>query len=327
MDVVVVGGGIIGLSCALELRAAGLRVSVVDRREPGHESSWAAAGILGPQSESHGPGPMLELCVESLRRYASWAPPDTGFRLCGTLHRALSSADAQRLERTGEWQRAAGLRAEQRGRDLWLPDEGQVDNRLLVRALHERAAAAGVRIERRDVRALGELRAGHLVLTAGCWSRDLLDVPVVPVRGQMLALACGPPPHVVFGAGGYLVPRGDRTLVGATVERAGFDRSVTAEGRAQLEQVAAALGVRGEVVDHWAGLRPGSPDGLPTLGVRDGVVVATGHFRNGILLAPITAAIVRALVLGERPPVDLRPFAPDRPLPDSPPRAINASQP
>ena len=123
---------------------------------------------------------------------------------------------------------------------------------------------------------------------------------------------------MVFGAGGYLVPRGGRTLVGATVERTGFDKSTTREGRLQLETIASRLGAAGKVIDHWAGLRPGTPDGLPLLGRTEwGDIVATGHYRNGILLAPITAAIVRALALGEAPPVDLKPFAPDRSLPEA----------
>src|SRR5207248_1263879 len=157
--------------------------------------------------------------------------------------------------------------------------------------------------------------ADRSVICAGAWSGRLAPVRVFPVRGQMLAVDAPPPECVVFGAGGYLVPREGHTLVGATMEMAGFDSHTTAEGRAQLVAIARRLGVPegAQVLDHWAGLRPATEDGLPLLGtLRDGSVIATGHLRNGILLTPITAKIVAALVLDEPPPVDLAPFRPDR---------------
>ena len=324
MDAVVVGAGIIGLAAAVELAEAGVRVSVVDRGEPGSEASWAAAGILGPQSEAHGPGPMLDLCVQSFQLYDGWIEKlggDVGYERCGTLHLAFTRAEADALAALRDWQQAAGLRAELRNDArglvaLWLPDEGRVDNRRLVAALRAAAQRRGVTFRKHEVARLDRVEGELAVVAAGAWSGPIAGVHVEPVRGQLLLLDAPPPPSVVFGAGGYLVPRGGRTLVGATVERVGFDKSTTREARLQLEAVAARLGAVGPVVDQWAGLRPGTADGLPILGrTAWGDIVATGHYRNGILLAPVTAAIVRALALGQPPPVDLRPFAPDRAAP------------
>ncbi len=323
--VVVVGGGIIGLAAALELADAGLRVSIIDRREPGSEASWAAAGILGPQSESHAPGPMLDLCLRSFERYGEWVghlEADVGYERCGSLHLAFTRAEAEALAQTRDWQQALGLRAELRNdaralAALWLPDEGRVDSRRLVTALRAAVEKRGIAVRRGEIGRLDRVEGELAVVAAGAWSGPIAGCRVEPVRGQILLLDVPPPPSVVFGAGGYLMPRGDRTLVGATVEHVGFDQSTTREARLQLETIAARLGAAGPVIDHWAGLRPGTPDGLPLLGKTGwGDIVATGHYRNGILLAPITAAIVRALALGERPPVELKPFAPDRPLPE-----------
>jgi glycine oxidase len=321
MDAVVVGGGIIGLASALELAESGLDVAVIDRGDP--QASWAAAGILGPQSETAQPTPLLELGRLSFQLYPQWAARlgEVGFRAGGTLHLAFTDEEALQLEAMRRWQLAAGLRVEERkqGRAqlaLFFPDEGQVDNRKLLEALKAACARAGVEVRRGAVAALDEVKARHVVLCAGSWSGQLAPLNVFPVRGQMIALDAPPPECVVFGAGGYLVPRGARTLVGATSEQAGFDIAPTEAGRAWLLGVAARLqpgSERAPVLDHWAGLRPGTPDGLPILGVlKSGVIAATGHFRNGILLAPITARIVRALVHGEKPPLDLAPFQPQR---------------
>ena len=329
MDAVVIGGGIIGLASAIELAEAGLRVSLVDKGEPGGEASGTAAGILGPQSEAHGPGPMLDLCLRSFQMYGDWLgrlKADAGFERCGSLHLAFTRAEADALALTRDWQQAQGLRAELRNDArallaLWLPDEGRVDSRRLVTALRAAAEKRGVTFRQGTVGRLDRVEGELAVVAAGAWSGPIAGCCVEPVRGQILLLDVPPPPSVVFGAGGYLVPRGGRTLVGATVEHSGFDKSTTREGRLQLEAIAARLGAGGPVLEHWAGLRPGTPDGLPMIGRTEwGDIVATGHYRNGILLAPVTAAIVRALALHQAPPVDLTPFAPHRPLPEPPAR-------
>jgi glycine oxidase len=353
LDAAIVGGGLIGLSSALALARRGRKVCVIDRGDEAARASWAAGGILGPQSEVHAPSPMLELCRQSFALYPEFVRDlgEVGFRKNGTLHLAFDDDDARALEDLRRWQTAAGLRLEERTHArarlaLFFPDEGQVDNRRLLVALREAcrregvelrtAAAAAVEPGRvilgsglrapgsgtalgSGLRAPGsgsaeEVVAKAVVVCAGSWSGQILPLPVYPVRGQMIVLDAPPPECVIFGGGGYAVPRGDRTLVGATAEDVGFDATPTAAGRAYLEGVAAKL-VPGAhaVVDHWAGLRPATRDTLPLLGrLPNGLIVATGHYRNGVLLAPISAAIVDALFHDESPPVDLAPFHPLR---------------
>ena len=335
LDAAIVGGGLIGLASALELARRGRKVCVVDAADRAR-ASWAAAGILGPQSEVHAPSPMLELCRRSFALYPEFArglPAEVGFRPCGTLHLAFSDAEEAALVEQRRWQEQAALRVEERrhgGRlALFFPDEGQVNNRRLLLALREACLREGVEL-RQGRAALGtaglrfqasgfrpeaeEIQAREVVLCAGSWSGELAALPVTPVRGQVLLVDAPPPECVVFGGGGYAVPRGQRTLIGATSENAGFDATPTEEGREALLLVAARL-VPGAhaVVDHWAGLRPATPDTLPLLGrLPSGVIVATGHYRNGVLLAPVSAQIVAALVEGKPPPVDLAPFRPLR---------------
>lgn len=233
---------------------------------------------------------------------------------------------------------APGVRA-----GLLIDEDAQVDNRFLGEALRAAAARAGARMieglgvrevlrEARRVRGAqlsdgSVVAAEAVVVAAGCWSGRLAGLPrtlpVRPVRGQMVAL--GPvdrperPGFILVSPDCYLVPRADgRILVGATVEEAGYDARTTVEGVSRL--LAGAVRAYPSVADApvletWAGLRPGTPDELPILGQDpelEGLVYATGHFRNGILLAPITGGIVAALVDGRPPPVDIEAFRPDR---------------
>jgi glycine oxidase len=225
-------------------------------------------------------------------------------------------------------------------RALYLPDIAQVRNNRMAVALCEAAAKKGASI-RPDTPVTGFLRvpgrvngvksprgdvyAGATVLAAGAWSADLLrpiglDLQVKPIKGQML-LAGGTPDfcrHMILDAESYLIPRSDgRILIGSTLEDVGFDKSVTIDATGDL----AARGARlmpelGKLplVASWAGLRPATPDRLPYLGKGpvEGLIIATGHYRNGILLAPITAEIVADLLAGQPPPIDLTPFDPMR---------------
>ncbi|HXW55770.1 MAG TPA: glycine oxidase ThiO [Candidatus Cybelea sp.] len=224
----------------------------------------------------------------------------------------------------------------------WLPDEATVDPRLLVDAAVTAAQARGVEIRshcpvnrlrlkgRRcvGVAAGGEEVSSHgVVITAGCFSACHDDeiahrAPTHPVRGQMIALRPASPGlklrRVLRSANGYLVPRSDgRMLAGSTLEKAGFEKVVTPEGlakiiRAALELAPALAGA--EIVETWAGLRPGTPDNLPILGQTDieGLFVATGHYRNGILLAPITGKLVARWISGEKTGIDQSAFSPLR---------------
>jgi glycine oxidase len=283
---------------------------------------------------------MLDLCRRSLALYPALAEElgDVGYSRCGALHVAFTAQEADELRRQHRWQTAAGLRTEVRNHPgavlaLWQPDDGVVDNRKLTRAVQSALEHSGGRIERARALRIRFAKGGasgvetdremvpaeRVVVAAGTWSAQIEGAGIaadalIPVRGQMIAYEVPPPPNVIFGAGGYAVPRARRTLIGATVEQAGFDKRTTAEGLAFLRKVAARLVPEladAHPVEHWAGLRPGSRDGLPLLGVtKPGVVLATGHYRNGILLAPVTAEVVVELVEGRSP--DLRHFAPER---------------
>jgi glycine oxidase len=223
---------------------------------------------------------------------------------------------------------------------LWASQEAQVDNRALGRALTKAFVLAGgmlvrnetvMRFDVQNGRALAVLTPAHryeadaFVLAAGAWSGLIEGLPpsaippVTPVKGEMLALA---PPrgmvlsaHVVWGNEVYLAPRGDRLLIGATLENAGFDTGLTAAAEDWLTSRALRLmpGLKDWKIDeHWAGLRPGSPDGLPLLGPSavNGLFIASGQYRNGILFAPAVAEMLSGLIL-ERP-VDFAAFDPRR---------------
>jgi glycine oxidase len=205
---------------------------------------------------------------------------------------------------------------------LWSPREAHVDNRALAEALAIAVLKAGgtilpnepgVRIEWQGGRAVGVLSpyrrydADMILVAAGAWSGLLGDMPIAPVKGEMIALApptgANLPGPVVWGEGVYCVPRHGRLLIGATVEEAGFDTSLTEQGRDKLRGAAERLmpGLKAwDLADHWAGLRPKSPDGLPLLGkFADGLYVASGQYRNGILFTPAIADEMAAMMLGK----------------------------
>ncbi len=248
--------------------------------------------------------------------------------LFGGAARALGAAEAR--EREPELSGAVAGAVE-------FAADCRIDPPALVRALDAavRGAGAGVREGAEVARVLVEqgratgvelgggevVRAGAVVITAGAWSllagSGLRAGLVEPVRGQMVELrtAARPLDHVVFGPGAYLSPRDDgRVIVGSTQERVGFHKAVTVRGiRGLLGGAAACVPALedAEITRTWSGLRPATPDDAPLLGPgpAEGLFVAAGHFRNGILLAPVTGEIVAALVTGAAPVADLAPFA------------------
>lgn len=346
----------IGLALARELSARGLDVIVLERGRTGEEASSAAAGLLTAQSDAASPSAFFRFALESRDLYPAWTDAlrqetglDAGWRATGVL-RCGRGASLDRFA----WQLEAGLPIEpldaaevlrhSGGRvapevreGLFFPRDSVVHSRWLVAALRRSIEMRGVRVREgvAVVRFLadggrcrgvetsdGNVSAAQVVDAAGAWAN--LDptlgfsIAVEPIRGQIVELADdGPFPTVLESDEVYLVPRSDgRVLVGATVERCGFRKEVTAEGVATLLSAALALSPTlstARVSGAWAGLRPGTPDGLPLLGESPlrGLYLACGHFRNGILLAPITALRLADLLTGGAVH-DLAPFAPER---------------
>ena len=364
-DVIVVGGGAIGLAAARALAATGRRVTLIERGRPGEEATRAAGGMLSPAAESAGPGPFLRLGLESLALWPSFAErleDDTGMNLDlrteGKLLLALDEPAAERLRRRGRWTNDEGLATQWlegsslREREpaaaaavagLHIDDDGQVDNRALAHALARAAAAEGCVILPGTTAQTLMTSAGRVcgirtddgsehptelvLLAAGAWSGRLSglprSLPVRPVKGQMLALVTDDAMvrTTLETEACYLIPRGRGqggvVWVGATSEEAGFTRGTTTEGRATLRNAATqavpALADATEL-EAWDGFRPGTPDGLPVMGPDPdlpGLIHGTGHFRNGILLTPVTAELIVQCVDGTGDP-RLGPFRPDR---------------
>jgi glycine oxidase len=368
-DAVVIGAGIVGLSCAWRAAQRGMAVLVLDREQPGAGASGVAAGMLAPVTEAEfGEQRLLALNLESAALWPGFSAElaersgaATGYRESGALVVAVDRDDAEEIRRLHELQRSLGLEAE------WLsgracrrlepglsprvaggvhaPQDRHVDPAAVIAALVRALEAAGgeVVVDAADVsveisgdrvtgvRTKGGQRvsAGQVVPAPGCSSAELAGLPpdarppVRPVKGQILRLrlrrGAGPvAERIVRTPRCYVVSRGDgRVVVGATVEERGYDTAVTADGVFRLLEAAReALPDVGELelVEAGAGLRPGSPDNAPLIGTGalEGLVWATGHYRNGVLLAPLTAeAVAELLTTGEVPPT-LRDFAPER---------------
>ena len=328
-DAIVVGGGAIGMAIAYELSLGGCKVALVERGALGKQASWAAAGMLAPRAEELDDAPLLHLCLQSLGLYSGWVEQlqkisgvDTGYWLCGILRPCLDgeflTADSQ-LSRAELDERQPGLGSAVVGAG-WLPAEGQVDNRQLVQSLKAALPEVGVvtipttevedwEIEGDRIVAVqtsrGRLQADSFVLAAGAYSSQLLDIPIRPLKGQMLMVvdsACQLQ-HVLFGRGIYIVPRRDgRIVVGATEEDVGFEEGNTGGAIQSLLKRAIALFPKIAeltLLETWWGYRPTTPDLQPILGTGPykNLYVATGHHRNGILLVPVTARAIAQLIL------------------------------
>ena len=348
-DVIIVGGGIIGLSLSLSLRKRGLRVLVVERSEPGHEASSAAAGMLA-DCMLETPRALQPLASASARMYPDFvhelqdeSGEDVDLRDQGTIVFPPSNQVCERPSFDGErllpqplFDLEPGLTDP--GHLALFLKERSVDPRALVHAAIKAAkhrgvdVASGTRVNEllfTQGRCVGiktektTYSGGSVVNCAGAWAGEVspFPIPTRPVKGQML---CVIDPsrdllrHVVRSPEVYLVPRSDgRIVIGATIEHVGFDKRTDPDTIQRLHQAAIRIFPslkRTLVHDAWAGLRPGTPDDLPILGQCDapGYFVATGHYRDGILLAPITAHLVARLVTGQATDYNLSAFAPAR---------------
>ena len=349
-DVIVIGGGVIGLSIAWELARHGVSVQVLEQGLFGQEASWAGAGILPPGNPDQAKTVEARLRGGSHVLWSDWTEAlrsqtgiDNGFHRCGGVEvRPPGSIDSL-AEKIAAW-RAEGVTAEPLNAaelhervpalhpeitaGFLLPDLGQVRNPRHLKALHQACAGAGVDLRagtpvvdfvRRGERitavktAADEFHAADFIVAGGAWSRMLLqraghDILFEPVRGQIVLLETPSVlfRHVIEVGSRYLVPRPDgRILIGSTEERVGFEKRTTAAGVAGLiefaRQLVPALG-DARFERCWAGLRPYAPGGLPRIGRVPGTInlsLAAGHFRAGLQLSPMTAVLIRQLILGQ----------------------------
>jgi glycine oxidase len=377
-DVLIIGGGVIGLSLAWDLAKRGQSVQVIDQGLPGREASWAGAGILPAASKAASKHPYEQLRGLACELHPQWAEElqaatgiDTGYRRSGGVHLARTPGEAAAL---GAWaallrdegipiERVSGTEVEKLEPGIarsalsteysvlintrtqypvpsswyYIPDESQLRNPWHLEALVAACRQAGVAITPNtpavsvvargcEISGVdspsGMISARQYCFTAGAWTGQLLKslglpIGVLPVRGQMVLFQCRrlPIARIINEGSRYLVPREDgRVLAGSTEEEVGFDKRTTDEAIAELvsfsRSIVPAL-VGATIEKTWAGLRPGSFDGLPYMGPLPGLknaFVATGHFRSGLFLSTATAVVMSQLLRGAEPAIDLGPF-------------------
>ena len=347
-DILIIGGGIIGLTLAREIRRKGIRnITILEKNQMcGTETSNAAAGMLAPQAETDKIDDFFNFCRESRDLYPNFAEElfdETGVNIeldrSGTLYAAFTENDLAEIRKRFEWQKKAGLDVEILSAEetrqtepfispdvleaLYFPNDWQVENRQMLAALQKYAELNQINIvENTEIIELltenGKITgaktenknfpAEKVILTTGAWT-SLIKlhentssvIKVKPIRGQMLSFQTAKRlfTKVIYSPRGYIVPRFDgRILVGATTEDVGFDKNTTADGvnflRENALEIAPGL-VNLKISEKWAGLRPFAVDGLPILGEIseiENLLIATAHYRNGILLAPLTAKIL-----------------------------------
>ena len=356
-DILIIGGGIIGMLTARELSLAGMKVTIVEQGEPGHESSWAGGGILSPLYPWRYSDPVSSLAkwgqafypelIEEI--YAKTGldaeliqngllllddEQDTAVAWAEKWQANLQLIDKKEVyELEPELSRSLTLE----NRAVWMPDVRQVRNPRLVKATKKYLLKQGVKfLEGTEVTgflrnankvigvtsSIGNIEADKVLVAGGAWSAKLLknidiDIDIKPVKGQMILFKTesGKIKRITLSQDRYVIPRKDgRVLVGSTLEFTGFEKNTTSSAREEL--MAEAIRIipslkEAEVEHHWAGLRPGSKDGIPYIcsvqGI-DGLYLNTGHFRNGVVLGPASARLAADIILQRQPILDVSPY-------------------
>ncbi len=334
-DVLIIGGGIVGLAIAWELSLLGADVTILERNMCGHGATLAAAGMLAPQAERLS-GKLLDLALNSRALYPDWIEKleaitgmDCGYWRCGILAPYMNEVLLwkQNLHLLPEYRERLQIKEIQAGLNhniaggLWFVDDAQVDNRLLtaalIAALRERSVKIlegvnvfGISKNNHQVAHLntshGNLHGDTYILATGAWTQELMPLPILPKKGQMLSVF--DPSRglktVLFAENVYIVPRRDgRIIIGATVEDVGFAPGNTAKGIAGLLNNAISIYpaiATMNILSTWWGFRPHAPAEIPILEISrncKNLFLATGHYRNGILLAPVSAKIIAGLVI------------------------------
>lgn len=358
-DITIIGAGIIGLTTARQFALAGASVTLLEKGQPGREASWAGGGILSPLHPWRYPDELLRLAHWSQSLFPDFAQAlleetglDPEWEKSGLL-----IIDTDEIGQAQAWGERWQMELSQLSRTelaqcepalnrnistaLFLPDIAQVRNPRLLQSLRASLDWLGVRIHEQSpvtgltskggrliaVRTPGaEFAVQQAIVTAGAWSREILrpvglDLPIQPVRGQMLLLRARPGQltRVLLRGNRYLIPRRDGlVLAGSTVEYCGFDKSTTATAKQELLATGIDLVpelAHCQLLGHWAGLRPEAPRGVPYIGKHptlENLYVNAGHFRNGLMLAPASAELIRAIVTNQPPPIDPAPFLPGR---------------
>jgi thiazole synthase len=339
-EIIIIGGGIIGLAIAIELKLKGLGVTVLSKNFV-QAATNAAAGMLAPRAEQL-EGVMLDLALQSLALYPEWANKleqlsgeDIDYNPCGIIapvYQQPSIINDNWLDKD-----TIQIYQSHLGEDViggyWYPEEGQVDPRKVGKVLLIIAQSLGIDVKE-GIEAIaltrhqgrinniltksGIFSADTYILASGAWSSKLFPLPVRPVKGQMLSLRIAPEnplERVIFGENTYLVPKKDgRLIIGATSEDIGWIEGNTAEGINTLLNRAIRLYpplATWQLEEIWYGFRPTTADEMPILGYgdADNLIFATGHHRNGILLAPITAKLISNLLVNHHPDALLKYFS------------------
>lgn len=367
-SVIVLGGGVIGLSCAFEAARRGMRVTLIEPAALGGQASGAAAGMLAPYSENtEQPDGFFQLCLRSSRRFPEWIAAveelsglSAEYIQSGSINVFMHEADVLPIQSRLQWQNNWGADAElihaTQLRELepqlaqsalagvFTPHESHVYAPKLVAALEAACRKLGVTIlpqagEVDDIavhpsggitiraKALEQpVHADRVVVCAGAWAGAYerwfgLSIPIHPIRGQICSFEhpANEIRHMVFSSQAYWVgKRNNRLVCGASEDVAGFETNVTDRGIGRLIRSSNQLFpfLEGKQTAHrWAGLRPATRDGQPLLGLVEGmpaVIMAAGHYRNGILLSPVTASIVADLLEGKPSELPINSFAPNR---------------